>query len=352
VDERGKGRFNYISRQPESSCMDIRFECEKCGQLLVVDEAGAGISIPCPSCSANLIVPVADKTTDKPASDFFSKTRELKNAVVKAAVSLLFPPGANIPEACFDVWDNRARARGEILTELRRIGSVPKETALQDILNDITSLDSILKTIQDVACGVDHFMEQNYDEIRVDEFPALQFHRVYSRQTSRDWPARWIYDQDHRCLTLVNLLHTIKANLHFFSEADFRNRLAGNAFVDYLAKGSRIPKEEELESDIEAVSAGCKNHPVTKLRFWRDHIVAHHNAKLDLGKNPVLEDNPLSEMEIEQLLENSLTIFNKYSSLYKASTHSTKLLIIGQDDYKSLLKFIGLGLQKWDEDKF
>jgi len=158
----------------------------------LIEEAGAGINIPCPSCSANLIVPVADKTADNPASDFFSQTRELKNAVVKAAVSLLFPPGANIPEACFDVWDNRARARGEILTELRRIGSVPKETGLQDILNDITSLDSILKTIQDVACGVDHFLEQNYDEIRVDEFPALQFHRVYSRKTSRDWPARWI----------------------------------------------------------------------------------------------------------------------------------------------------------------
>jgi phage FluMu protein Com len=199
VDERGKRRLNSISRQPESSCMDIRFECEKCGQLLVIEEAGAGISIPCPSCSANLIVPVADKTADKPASDFFSQTRELKNAVVKAAVSLLFPPGANIPDACFDVWDNRARARGEILTELRRIGSVPKETALQDILNDISSLDSILKTIQDVACGVDHFIEQNYDEIRVDEFPALQFHRVYSRKTSRDWPARWIAAAQASC---------------------------------------------------------------------------------------------------------------------------------------------------------
>ena len=63
--------------------MDIRFECEKCGQLLVIEEAGAGISIPCPSCSANLIVPVADKTADTPASDFFSQTRELKMPSLK-----------------------------------------------------------------------------------------------------------------------------------------------------------------------------------------------------------------------------------------------------------------------------
>jgi hypothetical protein len=53
-----------------------------------------------------------------------------------------------------------------------------------------------------------------------------------------------VYDQDHRCLTLVNLLHTIKANLRFFSEADFRNRLAGNAFVDYLAKAGEFLKRK------------------------------------------------------------------------------------------------------------
>jgi hypothetical protein len=90
------------------------------------------------------------------------------------------------------VWENRARARGEILTELRRIGYIPKETGIKEILNDITRFDSILKTIEDVACGADHFLEQNFDETRIDEFPALQFHRVYRRKTSRDWPSRWI----------------------------------------------------------------------------------------------------------------------------------------------------------------
>jgi hypothetical protein len=172
--------------------MDIEFTCDKCGQHIVIDGAGVGLTVDCPSCSANLIVPVTDKTADDPASSFSKKTRELRNAIVKASVSLMFPPGANIPESCLDVWDNRDRARGEILTELRRIGHVPKETAFKDILNNITSLDSVLKTIQDISCGVDHFMAQNYDEIRVDEFPALQFHRVYRRKTSRDWSSRWI----------------------------------------------------------------------------------------------------------------------------------------------------------------
>jgi phage FluMu protein Com len=175
----------------KKSEMDIRFECEKCGQLLVIDQEGVGLNIKCPSCSTSLIVPVVNKTGDDSASAFSRRTRELKNAIVKASVSLFFPLGANIPEACFDVWDNRDRARGAILTELRGIGYIPKENAFKDILNNITSIDSILKTIQDVACGVDQFMVQNYDSTRVDEFPALEFYTVYHRKTSRDWSSRW-----------------------------------------------------------------------------------------------------------------------------------------------------------------
>jgi hypothetical protein len=172
--------------------MDIPFNCDKCGQPIVIDAAGAGLKIQCPSCSADLIVPATDKTTNDGFNIFLRQTRELKAAITKAAISLLFPPGANIPDACLNVWEDRASARGEILTESRRIGSIPQQGAFKDILSDITSLDSILKTVEDVACGADHFMEQNYDETRIDEFPALQFHRVYRRENSRDWPPRWL----------------------------------------------------------------------------------------------------------------------------------------------------------------
>jgi len=37
--------------------MDITFACEKCGQHLVIDEAGAGVTIQCPKCDASLTVP-------------------------------------------------------------------------------------------------------------------------------------------------------------------------------------------------------------------------------------------------------------------------------------------------------
>jgi len=37
--------------------MDITFNCTKCGQHLVVDEAGAGLSVPCPKCGNELTIP-------------------------------------------------------------------------------------------------------------------------------------------------------------------------------------------------------------------------------------------------------------------------------------------------------
>jgi transcription elongation factor Elf1 len=30
--------------------MDITFSCDKCGQSIVIDEAGAGITVDCPNC--------------------------------------------------------------------------------------------------------------------------------------------------------------------------------------------------------------------------------------------------------------------------------------------------------------
>jgi predicted RNA-binding Zn-ribbon protein involved in translation (DUF1610 family) len=37
--------------------VDISFKCNNCGQHAVIDEAGAGMVIQCPSCNANLTVP-------------------------------------------------------------------------------------------------------------------------------------------------------------------------------------------------------------------------------------------------------------------------------------------------------
>lgn len=38
--------------------MDIQFSCSNCGQHIAVDESGAGLTIQCPACSQDLVVPV------------------------------------------------------------------------------------------------------------------------------------------------------------------------------------------------------------------------------------------------------------------------------------------------------
>jgi len=155
-----------------------------------------------------------------------------------------------------------------------------------------------------------------------------------------------VFDQESSSLNLVNLLETIQANLHLFEESHFRKRLQDNAFVDSLAESDRVPSKQQLSDDIEYAS--CRNPLVKELMIWRNNIVAHRGVKLSLGKKQVLQQNSLSPQEIEELLDQSLKIFNRYLSLYRASTWSRQ--VIGHDDYQSLLKFLRLGLQKWDED--
>jgi hypothetical protein len=155
-----------------------------------------------------------------------------------------------------------------------------------------------------------------------------------------------VFDQNSDGLNLVNLLETIKANLHLFQEEHFRDRLRNNAFIDSLAETNRVPSPDQLDGDIDYASS--RNPLVKKLMIWRNKIVAHRDAKVSLGKIRTLESNPISNLEIEELLSQSLIIFNRYSSLYTASTWSRQ--VIGHDDYRSLLKFLRLGIQKWDEN--
>ena len=72
--------------------MDIKFNCTGCGTHLVIDAAGAGTTVPCPTCGQSLTVPPAaafeagkaDTTPAKPeqALDF----REIiQSAIVSAA---------------------------------------------------------------------------------------------------------------------------------------------------------------------------------------------------------------------------------------------------------------------------
>jgi hypothetical protein len=155
-----------------------------------------------------------------------------------------------------------------------------------------------------------------------------------------------VFDQEPKGLNLRNLLETIKANLHFFQKENFRNRLQNNVFVDSLSKTNRVPSICQINEDIKY--SHSSNPIVKKLMIWRNKIIAHRDAKVSLGKTQILKNNPLSESEIETLLDKSFNILNRYLNLYSASTWSRKA--IGHNDYLSLLKFLRIGLEKYTED--
>ena len=153
-----------------------------------------------------------------------------------------------------------------------------------------------------------------------------------------------IFDRTSKALSLVNLLDTIKANLHLFGKPHFRERMKGNAFVDSLANGARVPTIDEVQADVEFAS--LRNPVVNKLWEWRGSAYAHTRAKVALGETGALED--ISPAELKELLDRSFSIFNKYLQLYKATTWSRQM--IGHEDHQALFKLLRLGLEKYRAD--
>ena len=45
---------------------EIQFDCPKCGHNLIVDAEGAGMSVPCPGCSGQIIIPTSPSESSGP----------------------------------------------------------------------------------------------------------------------------------------------------------------------------------------------------------------------------------------------------------------------------------------------
>lgn len=78
--------------------MDISFACDSCGKHLVVDEAGAGITIDCPDCGKPICVPskAPPSRQDTPVRVEVKSTKP-KSASIPAPVTRnnpLFPPSS------------------------------------------------------------------------------------------------------------------------------------------------------------------------------------------------------------------------------------------------------------------
>ena len=156
-----------------------------------------------------------------------------------------------------------------------------------------------------------------------------------------------IYDFDPRVNSLFNLLNLIKENLDIFDEKKFRERLKDNPFVDSLAKYKRKPEQKQLDLDIQFVSKDS-NKLVENLFMWRNNIIAHKSSKYIIKELNYISDYPLSFSDIDELLTKGMSIINRYSHLFWASTYSPQ--IVGYDDYKYILSCISDDLKRREKE--
>jgi hypothetical protein len=152
------------------------------------------------------------------------------------------------------------------------------------------------------------------------------------------------YDQNPSALHLLSWLKTIEANLHLFEIAEFRKRLAGNAFVDSLAAHSRIPDRAQLDEDIAKCSVSDPR--VKALVQHRGNIGAHRNARTTAAGRPASEEFAISVEDLEVLLDRAHEIVNRYSSLFEANTYSRQM--IGHDDYRYIIASVKEAAERYD----
>lgn len=83
--------------------MDISFKCSSCGQNVVIDEAGVGLTVQCPKCGQPLIVPspdsavVASDPLIEKALEVFRGTLSSRDAAVVGCSSTIEPTAEQPP---------------------------------------------------------------------------------------------------------------------------------------------------------------------------------------------------------------------------------------------------------------
>ena len=153
-----------------------------------------------------------------------------------------------------------------------------------------------------------------------------------------------VYDQNTKSLSICNLLDTIEANLAIFDTSNFRKRLKDNPFVGSLSQTARKPDAKKLKKDIETVSSSAPL--VKKLIILRNNLIAHRRASNVVEDFDITKHYVITRDEITSLLSRATSILNDYSSLFRASIFSTK--IVGHDDYLYILNAVN---EKFERDR-
>ena len=154
-----------------------------------------------------------------------------------------------------------------------------------------------------------------------------------------------ICDTEIKSISIGNLLQAIKGCKCVFSKEEFRNRLKNNPFVESLSKYNREVNIEELDDEIKSFN---DNQTVMKIRKWRNNYIAHKGITEGLKDFRILSENELTFEDISSFINYSHKLINKYLNNLSAIAWSDK--IVGDDDFKNLIKFASIGLEKYKMD--
>lgn len=137
--------------------MDIAFDCPRCRQHLVVDDAGAGMSVPCPKCGKEITIPVISPSQPK-----------INNALRECVAAIL----------AGSLGPNAAR---------QKIKKFAKSEGLPQPSDDL--LDLVISTNVHTAQG--YGMRKQAMETQHIGFPGWELYRIGTRLAPRDWAQRW-----------------------------------------------------------------------------------------------------------------------------------------------------------------
>lgn len=145
-----------------------------------------------------------------------------------------------------------------------------------------------------------------------------------------------VYDQQKGALHLCSFLKTVENNIDLFTEEKFRERKKDNPFVEDLAQENRIPDLDHLKLEIDSCSD--KDSLVNLLVRHRGNSLAHRNAKHAASGKSLANTQPLTFEDFEVLLERAISILNRYSLFFEASSYSTYQ--IGADDFRFIFESV------------
>lgn len=160
--------------------MDITFSCHNCDQQLVVDEAGAGVTVPCPRCGKSLTIPAIPSQTTR--LDFPFRYDDVFSAIVSA-----------VPALAEFRLDSQDRVTGRI-TVKGGVTLLPRKESLTLLVERIDD-DNTLVAIESAKKpgsyhGEAHHQAINFD--RVMEAVRMHFRKQQLKTTTGSTTPTWI----------------------------------------------------------------------------------------------------------------------------------------------------------------